>query len=84
MKLKQAVEKTIDEDTFYELAADAYQVYQGAGGTALDIDDYLKLHKAKAMPWHVAKKEKEFKSKFKVSNEKIKQRLFEYFFRKKK
>jgi len=84
MKLKEAVEKTIDEDTFYDLVHDAYEVYQGAGGTVLKIDDYLRLHKINAMPWHVAKKEKELKEKLKLSNEKIKERLFEYFFKKKK
>jgi hypothetical protein len=81
MKLQQAINNVIDEDAFYELVADAYEVYKGAGGSALSIDDYLRLHRIKAMPWHVAKKEKELKDKLKASNDTIKEKVIEYFFK---
>lgn len=84
MKLEQAVLRTIDEDTFYDMANDAYQVYKSEGGSALNQDEYLKVHRAGFKPWHVAKKEKEFKKKLKLANDKIKEKVYEYFFTGKK
>jgi len=73
------LEQALKEDVFYDVAGDAYATYIEQGGTVLDIDEYLRFHKKDFKPWHIAKKEKELKEKFKKSKEVIKQKLYDYF-----
>lgn len=76
------LEQALKEDVFYDTANNAYKIYKTQGGTVLNVDEYLQLHKKDIQPWHIAKKEKEFKAKLKKSNEIIKQKLYDYFLKK--
>jgi hypothetical protein len=83
MKLKQAMEVIMNEDVYWDLVHDAFEVYKAQGGTVLDAEEYLRFHKKGLKPWHIARKEKDIKGKSKKSNEIVRKKLYDYFFSRK-
>jgi hypothetical protein len=79
MKYDTALYNLKTEDNFYDQASKAFDVYQKSGGTILTQDEFLKLFSKHVAAQHIARKEKEFKERSKVSNKKIKEQILDYF-----